>query len=119
MWESYKVVSVSSGYRIASCNPLLSSQSSRVCKLINDTITNSFDEHTLTGFTDEEATIFINHMNTNIKIDDIKKLGGNNPILLSHVKGSSDIGDYSRRVAREIQSFLQNNLTSFSIFYYL
>ena len=37
-----KVVSVSSGYRMASCNPLLSSQTCRVCKLINDTIMKRF-----------------------------------------------------------------------------
>ena len=107
------VVSVSSGYRMVSGNPLLLPQTCRVCKLINDTIRDSFDEHTLTGFTDEEATIFINHMNTNINIDDIKKLGGNNPLLLSHVKSSSDIGDYSCSVPKEIQSFLKNNLTIF------
>ena len=48
-------------------------------------------------------------MNTKINIDDIMKIGGNNPLLLSHFKGSSDIGEYSRSVVTDIQSFLQNN----------
>lgn len=64
-------------------------------KRIQDFITQgSFCKIVLTGFTETEANNVIRCINSNIEVDQAKKFGGTNPLLLSKLWGVTDLEDY-------------------------
>jgi len=44
-------------------------------------------------------------------VDQVKKIGGTNPLLLSKLQGTDNEEEYSRRVEKEVKSFLTDNLS--------
>ena len=107
-----KIFSVSCGLSVAMTNTMFSYQLRDLCLQLEHRVNQCFSRKIITGFTDTEANDVISLINkAEIDVNQVKKLAGTNPLLLSHLKGATDLSCYSRRVKGEIESFIQNNLS--------
>ena len=118
IWKTFgeftKVISLSSGYEMASSNRHFPKEIHKLYSQISFTVQQQiFNVITITGFTNEEAARFIGQI-MELDKDEITKLGGTNPLLLSLAQGCHTIHEYSNTVHIAMQSFLSDNLTIFS-----
>ena len=110
-----KVIALSSGYNMAEVNPRFKLEIRKLYYQISVYVEQrSFNPITITGFTNDEATTFIEHCGTKLDKGEITKLGGTNPLLLSLAPSCETINQYSVRVQRRMQVFLTQNLPIFS-----
>ena len=132
-----KVVCILSGFRMGKLNSRFSYHLQQVCRDLESFVDDSFCELVLTGYTEIEAENAIRASRTSIHIDDVKKIGGTNPLLLSKLNVVSHLAnfteamskhqsvvsklqfqnplsEYSHRVENEVQFFLAHNLSVIS-----
>jgi len=82
-----RIITVSSGYTMARMNPRFSSALRSLCSNLYDLVNKAFGKENITGFTEEETRLVLHRINnTIISTDDVKKLAGTNPHLLSLLK---------------------------------
>ena len=106
-----KIITVSSGFSMARANPMFSRPLKEICLKIYRLVEECYTLKIVTGYTEVEADKIIVHLNmAGIDVDEIKKLAGTNPLLLSLLKNTTDLSHYKHKVQDEIQCFLQNNL---------
>ena len=132
-----KVVCISSGFRMGKLNSRFSYHLQQICRDLENFVDGSFCELVLTGYTEIEAENAIRASRTSIHIDDVKKIGGTNPLLLSKLNDVSQLAnfteamckhqsvvsklqfqnplsEYSHRVQNEVKFFLAHNLSVIS-----
>lgn len=68
---------------------------------------------TITGYTATEVGKILSNLNLgeNFNFEEVKKLSGCNPLLISHLEGCSNMDEYAQRVQHQIDSFIDNNLS--------
>ncbi len=94
-----KIFSVSCGFSMAMTNTMISCQLRDLCLRLERRVNQCISGKIITGFTDTEANDVRSRINkAKIDVNQVKKLAGTNPLLLSHLKGATDLSCYSHRV---------------------
>jgi len=104
---------VSSGIYAADLNPKFTQQNRETCRQIRDVMSSADGLQTLTGYTAAEVDKIFTYLDVGTKFnpEEVKQLCGCNPLLISCLHNCNNMDDYAKKVKREVDSFIDNNLS--------
>lgn len=104
---------VSCGIYAADHNPKFTQRNRKTCRQLQDVMKSVCGLQTLTGYTAAEVNKIFTYLDVGTKFnpEEVKQLCGCNPLLISCLHNCNNMGDYAKEVQREIDSFIDDNLS--------